>query len=140
GDLRRRELRFARPACVLADVDEADRLSAAALFRDVAQELRLLRAGDDHVATDALRIRGELLLAEHRAHRGLRRQLERARERSAIERHGPVAAAEVEFLVGDAHFGGSADASASPSALSSRAGASDGDSGVTVLEAASSGA
>ena len=77
--------RLGRPAAGLADVDEADRLRVPALLRDVAEELRLLRAGDDDVAGRARRRRRELLLAQHRVHARARRRA-RARARAPPRR------------------------------------------------------
>ena len=100
GDLRRRGVGFGRPAAGFADVDEPDRLRLAALLRDVAEEPRFLRAGDDDVARRIAGEGGELLLAQHRPHVGSAGEVERARERRRVDGHRAVARAEVEMLVG----------------------------------------
>src|SRR6266498_2715409 len=63
SDLRRRSFRLGGPAAGLAYVDEADRLRASALFSDVAEKPRLLRARDDDVAGCVIGECAELLLA-----------------------------------------------------------------------------
>ena len=103
-ELGRRTARLGRPAARLAQVDEADRLRACRFARDVGEQARLLRARDDHVTGRVLGETGELLLAEHRAHRRLRRQRERVGKCAGVDRRGAVARAEEELLVGDAQW------------------------------------
>ncbi len=103
GDLGRRAFRFGRPPARLADVDEADRLRLAALLRNIAEERRLLRAGDHDIPRGVIGKPGELLLAEHRVHQRLAAQFERARERRGVEPHRAVARAKMERLVAEAH-------------------------------------
>ena len=103
GDLGGCGLGFGRPAAGFADVDEPDRLRLAALLRDVAEEARFLRAGDDDIARRTTGEGGELLLAQHRPHFRGAGKLERARQRRRVDGHRAVAGAEVEMLVGQTH-------------------------------------
>src|SRR6185436_13598110 len=98
GDLGGRFLR--RPAAELADVDELD-----ALLGDLAEQRRLLRAGDDYVVARADRglERADILAAQLVMHVDRRARLERRRERFRVERDGAVATADLKRLAFQAH-------------------------------------
>ena len=96
-------MRLRRPRSVLANVNEADSLRLTTVVGDIAEQARLLRAGDDNVTAGVIGKRSKLLLAKLGANRQRTSQLERASERRRVERHGAVAIAEVKSLVANAH-------------------------------------
>ncbi len=102
-NLGRRAFRLGRPAAGLADVHESDRLRLAAFFGDFGQEPLFLRAGNHDVAAC---VRGKLVefaLAKRGVHARVASERQRASERIAVERHGPVARTQEQFLVGRTH-------------------------------------
>ena len=112
---RRGGTRFDRPARRFAHVDEADGLRLPALLRDVTEQARLLRAGDDDIAGRAVDKRREFFLAQLAMQRQRPGEFQRARERRGVERHGAVAVAQMQRTVAQAHWASTlAAASAAP--------------------------
>ena len=96
--------RFDRPARRFAHVDEADRLRLPALLRDVTEQARLLRTGDDDIAGGAGDKRREFLLTQLSMQRQRPGDFQRARERVRVERHRAVAVAQLQRTVAQAHW------------------------------------
>ena len=89
----------AGPAAELADVHELD-----ALLRNLGEQRRFLRAGDDDVLAAAERglERADVLAAQLVVHGERLARLERRRERLRVERDGAVAAADLKRLASQA--------------------------------------
>ena len=99
-DLGSRFRAFLRPPRMLTDVDEFDVRAGARPIRQLREQWRFLRAGDHagFVLQCTVEAR-DLLAAQLRVDFDWLRELERSRQRLGVQRHGPVAVAELERLV-----------------------------------------
>src|SRR5258708_9723356 len=102
-DLRQRA--FARPARLLAHVDELEVRARPGLLRQLTKQRGLLRAGDDHIgiAERALE-RRRILAAQLVVHHERRARLQGARERLGVDAYRAITAADLKCLAFQAHL------------------------------------